>query len=126
MKPRPSTTSPLPSAVTAPRRISEPIATSATSPTRIGTPSLAVIDDALDLLDVRRAAEALHEHRLRAFADIAAADVAIVLFDGLHHLVERQAVLDEQVRIDAHLVLLLVAAPAVDLRRALARCASWA
>ncbi len=43
MKPRPSTTSPAPSAVTAPRRISEPMVTSATSPTRIGTPFFAAI-----------------------------------------------------------------------------------
>ena len=33
-----------------------------------------------------------------AFADVAAADVAVVLLDGLDDLVERQAVLDEQVR----------------------------
>ena len=45
MKPRPSTTSPLPSAVTAPRRISRPSTTAATSRTRIGTPSRGGDDD---------------------------------------------------------------------------------
>ena len=43
MKARPRTTSPLPLAVTPPRRIAWPMPTSATSRTRIGTPSLAVM-----------------------------------------------------------------------------------
>jgi len=41
MNPRPSTISPSPSAVTAPRRISRPSTTRATSRTRVGTPSRA-------------------------------------------------------------------------------------
>src|SRR3954465_5338505 len=88
MKPRPMTTSPLPSAVTAPRRISEPIPTSATSLTRIGTPCRGAPpegpplpsrhNDPPDLLDVFRTPQTLHEHRSCAFANIAGADVAIV------------------------------------------------
>ena len=36
----------------------------------------------------------------------------------LHHLIEGNAVVQQLFRIDAHLILLLVAAPAVDLGRA--------
>ena len=52
-------------------------------------------------------------------ADVAAADVAVVLLDRLDDLVERQLVAIEPVGIDADLILLLVAAPGVDLGRAL-------
>ena len=51
MKPSPSTTSPLPSAVTAPRRISRPSTTRATSRTRIGTPSRAATTMLSDVLE---------------------------------------------------------------------------
>ena len=83
MKPRPITTSPLPSAVTAPRRISEPIVDVGHVADANRHAVLGRDDDALDLLDVGGAAQALHEHRLRALADVAAADVAVVLLDGL-------------------------------------------
>ena len=75
--------------------------------------------DGLDLLDVDGAADAVDQEHAAAPADVAAADVAVVLLDRLDHLVEGQAVLDEAVGVDADLVLLLVAAPAVDLGRAL-------
>ncbi len=45
----------------------------------------------------------------------------VVLLDGLDHLVEGQAVLDEPVGVDADLVLLFVAAPGVDLGHAVHR-----
>ena len=121
MKPRPSTTSPLPSAVTAPRRTSWPISTSATSPHPDGHAVLGRHDDVLDLLDVDRPADAVDEEHLAVLADVAAADVAVVLLDGLDHFVEGQAVLDEPGRVDADLILLLVAAPGVDLGGALHR-----
>ena len=45
------------------------------------------------------AAEALDQQRSALpCADVAAADVAVVLLDGLDDLVERQAVLDQPVR----------------------------
>ncbi len=46
----------------------------------------------------------LDEEGLAVLADGAAADVLVVLLDGLHHLVEGQAVFDEPVGVEAHLV----------------------
>ena len=74
--------------------------------------------DVLDLLQVDRAALAVDQQHPRPDGDAPAADVAVVLLDGLHNLVERQAVLDQPLRVDADLVLLFVAAPAVDLGHA--------
>ena len=48
-------------------------------------------------------------------ADVAAADVEVVLLDCFDHVGERQVVLDEPLGIDADLILLLVSAPTVDL-----------
>ena len=75
--------------------------------------------DVLDLLDVDRPADAVDQEHLAVLANVAATDVAVVSLDGLHDLVEGQAVLDEPGRIDPHLILLFVAAPGVDFGSAL-------
>jgi hypothetical protein len=49
-------------------------------------------------------------------ANVAAADVAIVLLDCLDYLRERQLMLDEPLGINTYLVLFLVSAPAINLR----------
>ena len=126
MKPRPSTTSPLPSAVTAPRRISWPITTSATSPTRIGTPSLAAMTIALICSTFvvrprpctstdRVPSRMLPPPTLRLFSSTACTTSSNV-----------RPCLISRFGIDADLILLFVAAPTVDLGGAFARCASWA
>ena len=71
--------------------------------------------NSLDLVAINRAADAVDQDHLAAAAQVTAADVAVVLFDCLNDLVEREAVLDEPARVDPRLVLLLVAAPAIDL-----------
>src|SRR5467141_1618019 len=76
-------------------------------------------DNRLDLLDVHRAPDAVNEEHLAVLADVAATDIAVVVLDRFHDLVKGQPVLDKARRINAHLVLLLVAAPAVDLSRPL-------
>src|SRR5262249_10754766 len=73
--------------------------------------------DSLDLCGVRCAAQGPQQAPLRPVADRPGADVAVVLLSGPNHVVERQTVLDEQVRIDADLILFFVAAPGVDFRR---------
>src|SRR5206468_162350 len=71
--------------------------------------------DPFDLFLVGGAAEAVDQEHAGVFANGAAADVAVVLLNGLHDLIEGQLVFDEPVRVDAHQELLLVTAPAVDL-----------
>ena len=119
MKPRPSTTSPLPSAVTAPRRISWPIVDLGHVADADRHAVLGRDDDRLDLLDVRRAAEAVDEQRsalparmlppptLRLFSSTASTTSSKV-----------RPCLISRFGIDADLVLLLVAAPGVDLGHA--------
>ena len=75
--------------------------------------------DVPDLLDVGGPADAVDQEHLAVLANVAAADVAVVSLDGLHDLVEGQAVLDEPGRVDPHLILLFVAAPGVDFGSAL-------
>ena len=82
MKPRPSTASPWPSAVTPPRRITWPIATSATSRTRIGTPSWAAMTTSAISSTECGAADPLDQARLARADDVAAADVLVVLAAG--------------------------------------------
>ena len=50
-------------------------------------------------------------------ADIAAADISVVLLYGLDHFIKSQIVFDHTIRVDAYLELLLVAAPTVHFRR---------
>jgi hypothetical protein len=75
-------------------------------------------DDVLDLLHVDRSALAVDQQHPRPDGDVPAADVAVVLLDGLHNLVKRQAVLDKPLWVEAHLVLLFVATPTVHLGHA--------
>ena len=115
MKPRPSTTSPLPSAVTAPRRISRPSTTSATSRMRTGTPSFAAtITSSISRL-VRDDADALDQGRLAGLVDRAAADVGVVALQRFDDVRQREPARRQRHRIDDDLELLLVAAPRVDL-----------
>ena len=118
MKARPRTTSPLPLAVTPPRRIAWPTPTSATSLTRIGTPSRAV----MTILPISSTERARPTPWIRldspARDDVAAADVLVVLLQGPDHVVERQAVLGQLHRVGPDLELLGQPAPGVDLGHA--------
>ena len=77
--------------------------------------------DVLDLLDVHGPAQAVDQEHLAVLADVAAADVSIVLFDGFDDFIERQTIFDEAGRVDPNLILLFVATPGVDLGGALHR-----
>src|SRR5208282_5142432 len=63
-----------------------------------------------------RPPNAMHQEHLIAHANVAAADIAVVLANGLDHFIECQVVSIEPVGLDAYLVLLLETAPGVDLR----------
>src|SRR5262249_12254274 len=72
----------------------------------------------LDVLDARRAAGSLDPNHLASTTDSGAADVEVVfLAQGLDDFVEREAMADQALGNDAHQVLLLIAAPAIDLGR---------
>ena len=68
-------------------------------------------DDARDVLGAAHQPEAAHQVLLGPQVDGLAAHLLVVRRQPLHHLLERQAVLDELARVDLHLVLLLVSAP---------------
>ena len=127
MKPRPSTASPLPSAVVAPRRISWPTSTRATSRTRIGTPRRARRSTTSSIArpPVERA-DAEDEARPAAALDDAAADVRVVRLERAVDVAERQVELLQPLRIDDDVPLLLVAAPGVHLGDARARSGAGA
>ena len=77
-------------------------------------------DNAGDVLRSAHQPQAAHEVLLGAQVDRLAAHLLVVRREALHHLLERQAVLDELARVDLHLVLFLMAAPGhdvVDARR---------
>ena len=118
MKPRPRTTSPPPSAVTAPRRISWPSSTSATSPIRTGAPFMGDHDDAPDFVERPAQGEAVDQVHLAGARQVAAADGQIVRLEGVDHLLKRHAVLEKSHRLDADLILPLQPAPRVDFRHA--------
>ena len=92
--------------------------TSATSRTRIGTPSWAVTTMcpiwSTSLVRPRPCTSNISPARLM----LPPPTLRLFCSSGLDDLVERQAVLDQPVGIDADLILLLVAAPTVDLGRA--------
>ena len=119
MKPRPSTTSPLPSAVTAPRRISWPISTSATS---ADADRHAVLGRDDDLADLRRrwsCGPALGPAACRCSGVMLPPPTLRLFFSTASTTSSNvRPCLISRCGIDADLVLLLVAAPAVDLRRA--------
>ncbi len=83
-------------------------------------------DDLSDLLDARRAAQALHEQHSARLADVAAADVELFFSTAPMTSANVRSCLISRCGIDADLILLLVAAPTVDLGRARAPCASAA
>src|SRR5688572_8122882 len=78
-------------------------------------------DDPVDFFGAHRAAESMDEQHLAFQPDVAAADVAIVLLHRLDNLIEGYFVSIEALRIDSNLILLLEAAPAIDLGRAFDR-----
>ena len=77
-----------------------------------------VHDDVLDLVHVDRAGQAAHGIHGPGLLNVAAAGDEVVRPHRFHHLIERDAVVQQLIQADAHLILLLVAAPAVDLGRA--------
>ncbi len=73
-----------------------------------------------NVLRVAHQPQAAHEVLLGAQVDRLPAHLLVVRGEALHHLLERQAVLDELTRVDLYLVLLLIAAPGhhvIDTRR---------
>ncbi len=115
----PPTASPLPSRSVMPRRISGPSDTRPMSPTVSGVPFLVRLDDDLaDVLDRLEVAAAPDHVLAPRELDEAPADLVVALADRLHDGLERQAVRRERVRVQRHLVLLLEAAHARDLRDA--------
>ena len=74
--------------------------------------------DVANLLDIRHPSEAVHQERPTTPSKIAAADIGVVGFESLGQLSERQVMFDQAIRVNLHLVDLLVAAPAVHFRHA--------
>ncbi len=64
------------------------------------------------------AGDALHQAGFARADDVAASHVLIILSQGPHHVVEREAVLGELCRVGLGLKLLLQPAPGVDFRNA--------
>ena len=68
--------------------------------------------------DVGGQAEPMHQQRFAAAHHLAAAHVLVVGLQRLDELFERQAVFDQPLRLGHDMVLLLEAAPGVDLGHA--------
>src|SRR5262249_60143991 len=100
-------------------RLSTP--STAPAPPASGHAVLARHNDVLDLLDIDRPADAVDEEHLAVLASIAVADISVVLLDSLNDFIKGQAVFDEAGRVDANLILFLIAAPGIDLGGALHR-----
>src|SRR5438105_3628246 len=60
--------------------------------------SLGRYDDLLDLFNVYRPSDTVDQQHLAATADVATADVLVVLLERLDHLVKREAVFDQTLR----------------------------
>ena len=73
---------------------------------------------------VGRQADALHQQRFAGAHHLPAADILVVGLQRLEELFERQAVFDQPLRLGHDVVLLLEAAPAIDLGHAAAPCAA--
>ena len=91
--------------------------TSPRSPTRTGTPSLAVHGDVLISSTVAVRPTPWTSNMPSAWRMLPPPTLQVVVLHSRDHFVERQAVLDEASGIEADLILLLEAAPAVDLGR---------
>ena len=111
MKASPRTASPLPSAVTPPRRMAWPMSHLGHVPDADRDAVVGLDHDVLDLLDGRGPGDPLDEARLARADDVAAAHVLVVLPQGPREVVEREAVLGELRRVGLDLELLLVARP---------------
>src|SRR5262249_48537976 len=72
-------------------------------------------DDAAQVVDGPAQGNAVNQVDLAGAGQVAAADTDVIRLQRVHDLLERDAVLEQPQRVDAHLVLLLQAAPAVDL-----------
>ena len=72
-------------------------------------------DDVANLLDVHGAPLSLDQEHPGTHADASPTYVAIILLDRLDHIGKGEAVLNESLWVDAHLVLFFIAAPTVDL-----------
>jgi hypothetical protein len=71
--------------------------------------------DIFDLFYRHRASKAVNEGGFAGLRQDAATDVEVVVVDGLDYLVEGEVQNVKTIRVDANEVLLLIAAPAVDL-----------
>ncbi len=80
-----------------------------------GDAPLGLEDDLRDVLDRADQPDAADDELLGVAVEDAAADVRVVVPDGLVDLADGQAVLEQPVRVDDDLVLLDVAAEGVDL-----------
>ena len=75
-------------------------------------------DDVSDFLNVGCQAKALHQQRFAGAHYLAAADILVVGLQGLKELFEREPVFDQPFRLRHDVVLLLIPAPAINLRHA--------
>ena len=117
MKASPRTVSPSPAAVPAPAD-GVPDFHVGHVPDPDGHAVMGFNHDVGDLLDRGRAGDALHQAGFTRADNVAASRVLIILFQGPHHIVEREPMLGELFRVGLGLELLFEPAPGVDFRDA--------
>jgi hypothetical protein len=68
-------------------------------------------------LNVDSSADAVNEQHFAAIGHSSTADVFIVGRDCVRHFLKGQSVLKQSLRVETNLILLFVAAPAIDFRK---------